>query len=72
MRFPHWLFFDALDDELHSLSRVVEFDKANFPTFSVQLARLYLSIGSEIDVVAKLLCTQIDGSSACRNIDEYR
>lgn len=72
MQFPHWRFFEALDDELHSLSRIIEFDRANFATFSVQISRLYLSVGSEIDVVAKLLCGQIDSTANCRSMDDYR
>jgi hypothetical protein len=72
MQFPHWQFFESVDDELHSLSRVIEFAPENFPTFSVRLARLYLSICSEIDVVAKLLCARIAPSEKPKNIDDYR
>jgi hypothetical protein len=72
MRFPHWQFFESLDDELHSLSRIVEFSKDNFPTHSVHFARLYLSVCSEIDVVAKLLCARIDSSKTADNIHAYR
>jgi hypothetical protein len=72
MRYPHWQFFESLDDDLHSLSRVIEFDKDNFSTHSVQLARLYLSVCSEIDVVAKLLCARVDPSKTPDNINEYR
>lgn len=72
MRFPHWQFFESMDDELHSLSRIVEFSKDNFPTYSVHFARLYLSICSEIDVVAKLLCTRIEFSKPPDNIHAYR
>jgi hypothetical protein len=72
MRFPHWQFFESLDDELHSLSRIVEFSKDNFPTYSVHFARLYLSVCSEIDVVAKLLCVQIGPTKNADNIHAYR
>jgi hypothetical protein len=72
MRYPHWQFFEALDDDLHSLSRTIEFDRDNFPTHSVQLARLYLAVCSEIDVVAKLLCARIDPSKKPDTITEYR
>jgi hypothetical protein len=72
MRFPHWQFFESLDDELHSLSRLIDFSRNNFPTYSVHLARLYLSICSEIDVVAKLLCARIAPSEKAGNIDQYK
>jgi hypothetical protein len=72
MRFPHWQFFESLDDELHSLSRIVEFSKDNFSTYSVHFTRLYLSVCSEVDVVAKLLCGRIAQSENPENIDQYR
>ena len=72
MRFPHWQFFESLDDDLYLLSRTIEFSKNNFSTHSVQLARLYLSICSEIDVVAKLLCARIAPTQTPENIFQYR
>jgi hypothetical protein len=50
MHFPHWQFFESVDEELHSLSRTIEFCRENFPVFSVDLSRLYLSLGSEIGI----------------------
>ena len=71
MRFPHWQFFESVDDELHSLSRIIEFAPENFCTFSVHLSRLYLSVGSDIDVVAKLLCARIAPTKSPKRINEY-
>jgi hypothetical protein len=68
----HWSFFEMIDEELHTFSRQVEFAEANFPMYSVYLARLYLSICSEIDVVAKLLCQRIEPASERANIHDYR
>jgi hypothetical protein len=56
MSYPHWSLFEVIDEELHSFSRHVEFAEGNLATYGVTLLRLYLSIGSETDVVAKLLC----------------
>jgi hypothetical protein len=72
MRYPHWQFFESLDEDLHSLSRIIEFGEDNYKTHSVRLARLYLSICSEIDVVAKLLCARIAPSQRPGKIDDYR
>jgi len=72
MLFPHWQFFESVDDDLYALSRIIEFERGNFATHSVALARLYLSVCSEIDVVAKLLCDRINPSAKPRNIDGYR
>jgi hypothetical protein len=72
MRYSHWQFFESVDDELHSLSRIIEFERENFSTFSVSLSRLYLSVASEIDVVAKLLCARIAPTEKPKRISEYR
>jgi hypothetical protein len=58
MTFPHWSYFETIDEDLYAFSRQVEFDKANFATYSVQLTRLYLSICSEAEIVAKELCNK--------------
>jgi hypothetical protein len=67
----HWSFFEMIDEDLHSFSRYVDFSEANFPTYSVYLARLYVSICSEIDVVAKLLCKRIKPDTKAGNIQDY-
>ena len=72
MTYPHWQFFESLDDELLSLSRIIDFSKENFKTHSVHLTRMYLSICSEIDVVSKLLCSKIDLKSHAGTMDDYR
>ena len=40
--------------------------------FSVELVRLYLAIGSEIDVVLKELCKKINPKSKASKINEYK
>ncbi len=73
MTYPHWTLFEVIDEDLRAFSRQVEFASANFPTYSVALLRLYLSICSEVDVVAKLLCQRIGAALPGRpNMDHYR
>jgi hypothetical protein len=73
MSYPHWSLFEVIDEELHSFSRHVEFAEGNLATYGVTLLRLYLSIGSETDVVAKLLCQRIGATLPERpNMDHYR
>jgi hypothetical protein len=73
MAHPHWSLFEVIDEDLHSFSRQVEFAQANFPTYSVTLLRLYLSICSEIDVIGKLLCQRIGATLPNKpNMDDYR
>lgn len=73
MTYPHWTLFRVIDEDLREFSRQVEFVPANFSTYSVTLLRLYLSICSEIDVVAKPLCQRVDARLPDRpNMDHYR
>ncbi len=68
---PHWQYLITLDSDLKEVSRYVEISLANFNTFSIEFVRLLLAAGSEIDVVAKLLCKEIDDSKRCENINDY-
>jgi hypothetical protein len=68
----YWSFFATIDEDLHHFSRFVEFSEDNYKTYSAHLVRLYLAIGSEIDVVAKLLCRQIDSQKRPERINQYR
>jgi hypothetical protein len=42
-------------EDLYAYSRYLEFNPKNYGAFSINLARLYLSICSEVDVLAKML-----------------
>jgi hypothetical protein len=69
---PNWQYLRTLDSDLEDVARYVDIKRENFGTFSIEFVRLILAAGSEIDVVAKLLCEKIDGSKPCRNINDYR
>ena len=68
----HWRYFLSLEADVVRLSRFIEFSNQNFPAFSVELARLILGVGSEVDVVAKQLCKAADAASKPRTMDDYR
>jgi hypothetical protein len=70
----HWVFFETIDEDLHAYSRYLEFHEKNFAAFSINLARLYLSICSEVDVLAKMICERAVQSSKNKrlNIKDYR
>jgi hypothetical protein len=72
MAFPHWEYFLTLDDDLERLARYIEFTHDNFATYSVELVRVILAAGSEIDVVAKSLCRNLNPVGSFENIDQYR
>ena len=68
----HWNYFIALERDLEVVARYVEFADSNMSTFSLELAHLLMAASSEVDVVAKLLCTRLAPDSQRRNIEDYR
>jgi hypothetical protein len=68
---PHWAYYASLEDDLVQASRYVEICEENFSTRSIQFTRLLLATGSEVDVVAKGLCKQIDPVVKPENINTY-
>jgi len=51
----HWRYFLLLEEDLMVLARYIEFTKDNYDSYSVELGRILLSAGSEVDVVANKL-----------------
>ena len=72
MEHPHWQYFLALDADLHLASRYVEICEDNFSTYSIEFVHLLLVTGSEVDVVAKAMCEQIQPGCGADSIDKYR
>jgi hypothetical protein len=68
----HWNYFLAIERDVEVLSRYVEFDARNFDSFSIEIVRLILAAGSEIDVVCKQVCRTINPSSNANDINDYR
>ncbi len=68
----HWNYYLAVEADLSSLARYVEFSKPNFKTYSIEMVQLLLSSASEVDVVLKSICTLVDAKSNPRNIKDYR
>ena len=69
---PHWNYFLALERDLEGVSRYIEFCKDNLNTYSIELAHLLLSSASEIDTIAKCVCSILDPKAKPQNIDQYR
>ena len=72
MNHLHWQYLETLDIDLDTASRYVDFTEENYQTYSIEFVRLLLAVCSEIDVVAKILCTKINENSQGNNINEYR
>lgn len=60
---PHWNYFLALEKDLEGVSRYIEFCKDNLNTYSIELAHLLLSSASEIDTIAKSVCSILEPKS---------
>jgi hypothetical protein len=72
MKYPHWDYYLSIVQDLGKVSRFVEFTHSNFRTHSIEFVRIILSVGSEVDVVAKLLCEEINPEQSPRNMHDYR
>lgn len=72
MNAPHYDYFLTLCEDLETTFRYVDLDPRNYATYSIEFTRLLLSIGSEVDVVAKMVCASIVPDKEPRNIDQYR
>jgi len=66
----HWNFFLALEDDLETLSKYIDFS-ANDEVYSIEIARLFLNTCSEVDVILKQLCKAIDQNSTAGSINHY-
>lgn len=72
MEHPHWYYFSALVDDFEALTRYVEISTENYSTYSLEFVRLLLACGSEIDVVAKLICAAIEPAAQANGIRDYQ
>ena len=68
----HWNYFLTLDEDVARLSRYLELTQTNFTSYSLELARILFAAASEVDVVSKRLCRELDGNSKASNITAYR
>ena len=72
MPHEHWQYFLAIEADLEATTRNVEPCAANFAAYSIEFTKLLLAACSEVDVLAKLLCKEIDCAAPSANIDNYR
>jgi hypothetical protein len=68
----YWNYYLALESDVTRLSRFVEFTDDNFAAYSMEMVKILLSAGSEVDVVAKKLCKVAKPDSKASNIEHYR
>lgn len=58
----YWKYYIELEKEFQLVSRYVEFTEDNFSTYSVEFLKLYQAVCSEIDVIGKMMASQINNS----------
>ena len=72
MKYPHWQYYKSILNDLEVLSRYVEISQDNYETYSIELTKILLSVCSEVDVVAKLLCASANQIESPDNIKSYQ
>ena len=68
----HWNYFIALEEDIAHYSRFLEIAESNFSSYSIELGRILFAAASEVDVIAKKYCQQINHGNAADNIGNYR
>lgn len=67
----HWNYFLALEEDLDRLARYVDLSGQNDNTYSIEIARLFLSASAEVDVVLKQLAVKHNNASTASGINAY-
>lgn len=72
MSHNRWYYFLSIERDFIETIDYVEIHAKNENTYSNEYAKLLLLIGSEVDVVAKMLCEQDAANLLRRNIIDYK
>lgn len=68
----YWKQYIMLEKEFRKTINYVALDTINFGTYSDAYVKLLIQIGSEVDIVSKALCEEINNASKVQNIEQYR
>jgi hypothetical protein len=66
-----WRYFISIEADFVETLNFVDLDPKNGSAFSNEYAKLLLLIGSEVDVIAKMICRGIPGQEAAHRINGY-
>lgn len=50
----------------------MEFDQRNYGSFGIEIARLLLACGAEVDIVCKQICRKLNPTSTADSINAYK
>lgn len=67
----YWKQYLLIEKEFKATTKYAAIDRTNFSTFSDAYAKILLQVGSEVDVISKQLCKEINSSSNAQKIDSY-
>lgn len=67
----YWKYYLMLEKDFLETERYLTIDELNFQAFSNEYIKQYQAICSEIDVIAKSFCKQLDSTFSGNNIDAY-
>jgi hypothetical protein len=67
-----WYYFLSIEKDFVGTLDFVHLHPLNARAFSNEYAKLLLLAGSEVDVVAKLLCEKVKPGETAENINDYR
>ena len=67
----YWMFYMQLENDFSKTFNYVEFTDDNLSTYSKEYAKQLISIGSELDIVFKALCNEVDPTKARSCITDY-
>lgn len=67
----YWSYYLNLENDFINTQRYVSIDNDNYYTFSIEYAKQYQTICSEIDVVFKQYCNYLDDTKNVSNILGY-
>ena len=68
----YWKQYIMLEKEFRKTVKYVALDSINFETYSDAYVKLLIQIGSEVDIVSKALCKEINTASNAHNISQYQ
>jgi len=66
-----WWYFLSIEKQFVETLNFVDLDPKNVATFSNEFAKLLLLIGSEVDVIAKMICAGLPGGATAKSITHY-
>ena len=67
----YWSYYLLLERDFLDTERYLAIDELNFKAYSNEYIKQYQTICSEIDVIAKSFCKELDSNFRGKNIDTY-